>query len=49
MATVDPEQIWYSLCEGKNQQREAVKLCQKFLGIYAKRRKQVRVSLGPEE
>lgn len=30
----DPDQNWYNLCEGGAKQRDAVRLCQKFLTIY---------------
>lgn len=46
---VNPDQIWYDLCESGKKQRDAAHLCQKFLGIYATRRKQYRVDLGPNK
>ncbi|KUI64507.1 Mitosis inhibitor protein kinase mik1 [Cytospora mali] len=45
----DPDQIWYNLCEGGAKQAQAIRLCQKFLSIYATHRKRYRVSLGPTE
>lgn len=48
-AVADPDQIWFDLCEKGQKQMHAITLCQKFLRIYATRRKQYRVDLGPSE
>ncbi|KAK7735967.1 hypothetical protein SLS63_003485 [Diaporthe eres] len=48
-AVANPDQIWYDLCEKGKRQMDAIRLCQKFLSIYATRRKRYRVDLGPSE
>lgn len=45
----DPDQIWYDLCEGGEKEQYAVRLCQKFLRLYATRRMRPRVSIEAEE
>lgn len=46
---IDPDQIWIDLCEPGSRRERALKLCQKFLRIYAERRVRECPSLGPNE
>lgn len=48
-AKKDPEQIWLDLCQPGPRQYEAVKLCKKFLRIYATARKRRAANLGLSE
>lgn len=47
--SINPQQIWIDLCNSGEPQQRAIKYGQKFLRVYATKRKRMRLSIGLAE